>query len=250
MNTQPYGLSFDHRADRLEEALQIIRRCMSASGSIDFDGKHFHLHNAVMDLAGPPGRIPQIWLAAHGPRMLALTGCYADGWLPMLPATATPQQYAAKLGQIRDAAEAAGRDLQAITPALMAPMVVAPTAKKARALLNCRIVRYWALMFPAQRWQEVGLEHPLGPAFAGFVDLVSESYDQTTLEQALAAVPPELLDHGLLIGTPTQIADQLRQFGEAGLRHVVLGPISAYVSRADFAYTAPALRRIAHLLTN
>ena len=65
MNTQPYGLSFAHRVGRLEEALQIIRRCVSARGPIDFDGKHFRLDNAVVDLAAPPGRIPQIGL----PRM-------------------------------------------------------------------------------------------------------------------------------------------------------------------------------------
>ncbi len=132
----------------------------------------------------------------------------------------------------------------------MAPMVVAPTAKKARALLDRRIVRYWALMFPAQRWQEMGLEHPLGPNFGGFVELVSETYDRANLEEALAAVPTEILHHGLLIGTPTQIAYRLREFGAAGLRHVVLGPISAYVSAADFAFTAPALRRISQLLTD
>ena len=182
--------------------------------------------------------------------MLALTGRYADGWMPMLPATPTPQQYAAKLAQIHDAARAAGRDPEAITPALVAPMVVAPTARKARALLNSRLVRYWALMFPAQRWQEMGLEHPLGTNFGGFVELVSENYDRATLEKALAAVRPELLDSGLLVGTPAQIGDRLGQFGEAGLRHAVLAPISAYVSRTDFAYTPVALHRIAHLLAD
>ena len=60
---------------------------------------------------------------------------------------------------------------------------------------------------------------------------------------------PELLDNGLLIGTPAQIANRLREFGEAGLRHAVLAPISAYVSRTDFAYTPAALYRIAHRLT-
>ena len=79
--------------------------------------------------------------------------------------------------------------------------------------------------------------------------MVSESYDRATLEKALAAVRPKLLDNGLLIGTPAQIAYRLRQFGEAGLRHVVLAPISAYVSPTDFAYTPAALYRIAHLLT-
>jgi phthiodiolone/phenolphthiodiolone dimycocerosates ketoreductase len=194
MNTDPYGLSFAHTVDRLEEALQIIRRCFTSRGPISFEGKHFRLEQAVMDLEPPPGRVPQIWVAAHGPRMLKLTGRYADGWLPMLPAVPTPQQYAARLAEIRRAASDAGRDPEAITPALMAPTVVAPTAKKARALLNSRIVRYWALMFPAQRWQEMGLEHPLGTDFGGFVELVSESYDRATLEEALAAVRPELLD--------------------------------------------------------
>lgn len=250
MNTQPYGLSFAHTVDRLEEALEIVRRCVTSQGPISFEGKHFRLDHAIMDLQPPPGRIPQIWVAAHGPRMLRLTARYADGWLPMLPASPTPQQYAAKLAEIRDAAQAAGRDPEAITPALMAPIVVAPTARKARALLNSRLVRYWALMFPAQRWQEMGLEHPLGTNFGGFVELVSESYDRATLEKALAAVRPELLDCGLLVGTPAQIADRLRQFGEAGLRHAVLAPISAYVSRADFAYTPAALHRIAHLLAD
>jgi phthiodiolone/phenolphthiodiolone dimycocerosates ketoreductase len=250
MNTQPYGLSFAHRIDRLEEALQIVRRCVTSQGPISFEGKYFRLDHAIMDLQPPPGRIPQIWVAAHGPRMLQLTARYADGWLPMLPASPTPQQYAAKLAEIRDAAQAAGRDPEAITPALMAPIVVAPTARKARALLNSRMVRYWALMFPAQRWREIGLEHPLGTDFGGFVELVSESYDRATLEKALAAVHPELLDSGLLVGTPAQIADRLRQFGEAGLRHAVLAPISSYVSRTDFAYTPAALHRIAHLLAD
>jgi len=105
-------------------------------------------------------------------------------------------------------------------------------------------------MFPAQRWQEIGLEHPLGTNFGGFVELVSERYDRATLEKALAAVRPELLDSGLLVGTPAQIANRLGQFGEAGLRHAVLAPISAYVSRTDFAYTPAALQRIARLLAD
>ncbi|WP_156686642.1 LLM class flavin-dependent oxidoreductase [Mycobacterium sp. Marseille-P9652] len=249
MNTQPYGLPFTRRVDRLEEALQIMRRCISADGPIDFEGNHFRLHGAIMDLTAPPGCSPQIWLAAHGPRMLALTGRYADGWLPMLPATPTPQEYGAKLSRIRQAAQEAGRDPDDITPALMAPTVLAPTEKRARALMRSRIVRYWGLLFPAERWREAGLKHPLGADFGGFVDVVSEDYEPATLEAALSAVPPHLLHNGLLIGTPAQIANRLRQFADAGLRHVVLGPISAYVSRTDFAYTPAALYRIAQLLS-
>lgn len=71
-NTVPYGLDDTHGVDRLAEALQIIRRCFSSTGPIDFKGKHFRLDGGIMDLAPPPGRTPQIWIAAHGPRSPAL----------------------------------------------------------------------------------------------------------------------------------------------------------------------------------
>lgn len=50
MNIEPYGLPHTHPVDRLEEALQIIRRFFTSQGPIAFAGKHFRLVRAVMDL--------------------------------------------------------------------------------------------------------------------------------------------------------------------------------------------------------
>ena len=80
MNIDPYGLDFTERVSRLEEALQVIRLCLSAHEPITFLGKHYRLDRATMDLRAPEGRVPQIWVAGHGPRMLGLTGRYGDGW--------------------------------------------------------------------------------------------------------------------------------------------------------------------------
>ena len=90
MNIEPYGLPGTHAVDRIEEALQIIRRCFTSQGPIDFAGKHFRLERAVMDLEPPPGRTPEIWIAAHGLRMLQLTGRYGDGWLPIIGSVTSP----------------------------------------------------------------------------------------------------------------------------------------------------------------
>ena len=49
---------------------------------VDFDGKFFKLQDAVLGLEPYEGTPPPIWLAAHGPRMLGITGRLADGWLP------------------------------------------------------------------------------------------------------------------------------------------------------------------------
>ena len=247
MNIDPYGLDFAHPVERLAEALQIIRRCFTRRGRIDFQGRHFTLDGALMELHAPPGRTPAIWVAGHGPRMLELTATYGDGWYPTM--LTSPQEYAAKLETIRSTARAGGRDPQAITPALHRFVVVAPTERKARALLGHKAIRSFALAAPAELWTRAGARHPFGERFRGYVDLLPERYDRARLEQAIAAVPPELVEDGpLLWGTPEQVTGKLRAFGEAGLRHVVLAPVSGLVSRSAAVYSFRAIRTIAHAL--
>lgn len=247
-NAEPYGLDFSRPVGRLEEALQIIRRCLDGRGPFDFEGEHFRLRGAVLDLAAPDGRTPEIWIAAHGPRMLRLTGQYGDGWYPFV--AISPDDYAARLAVIRRAAEGAGRDPDAITPALQALVVVAPTEAEARAMLDTKVVRFFGLLLPAEVWQTFGVRHPLGEHFAGFADLVPEQYDRATIEAAIAVVPPAMVERQMFWGTPAQVVARLRAFGEAGLRYVTPPLVSAAVSPEAAAYSVQALGEIAHALRN
>lgn len=245
-NTVPYGLDNTHGVDRLAEALQIIRRCFSSTGPIDFEGRHFRLDGGIMDLAPPPGRTPQIWIAAHGPRMLQLTGRYGDGWLPAL-LMVSPAEYAAKLGQVRAAATDAGRDPDVITPGLFAYMAVAPSERGVRAMLDSRLLRYWGLRARPDLWRKAGAGHPFGADFR-LIDVLPEQYDRATLDDALAAVPPAVIRDAVLVGTADQVTSQLQALGAAGLRHVLLAPISALLSPRHLLYAGWAMRRIARSL--
>jgi len=246
IGADPHGLEVGPAVSRLEEALQILRRAFDDPEPIDFEGEHFRLQRAVVGLPVPEGRKPQLWVAAHGPRMLRLTGMYGDGWYPF--AIAAPDDYAARLEVIRSAARDAGRDPDAITPALHPISVVAPTEEEARALLDTRPVRYFGLFFPDAVWQLFG-RHPLGENFGGFFELIPESYDRQTIEAALDAVPLELLN-ALFWGTPEQLVARFRAFGEAGMRHVVPIFASALVSPEAASYSMDALHHIAHALRN
>jgi phthiodiolone/phenolphthiodiolone dimycocerosates ketoreductase len=105
----------------------------------DFGGEHFRLQGAVLDLPTPDGRTLEVWVAAHGPRMLRLTGQNGEGWYPVF--VASPDDYAARLEVSRAAAQAVGRDPDAITPALLTPIIVAPTEEEARAMLDAKATR-------------------------------------------------------------------------------------------------------------
>jgi phthiodiolone/phenolphthiodiolone dimycocerosates ketoreductase len=249
LNVDPYGLDFSHPVDRLEEALKIIRMCLSSRGPVDFEGDYYKLDGALMDLEAPKGKTPEVWIAGHGPRMLRLTGLYGDGWYPTM--VASPQDYASKLQVVRSSALEAGRDPEEITPALQRFVVVGPTEQETRAMLETKAIRSLGLSAPAELWRRAGAEHPFGEHFRGYVDFVPELYDRKTIEEAIAAVPPELAEEGpLMWGTPEQLASKLRMFGEAGLRHVVLAPVGGLVSKRAAIYGIRATRRIARLLSS
>jgi alkanesulfonate monooxygenase SsuD/methylene tetrahydromethanopterin reductase-like flavin-dependent oxidoreductase (luciferase family) len=75
---------------------------------------------------------PPIWLAGVTPSALARTGQLYDGWLPYPPDAA---DYAAGLTAVRAAASTAGRTPDAVTPALMATVLVDPDPERARKRL-------------------------------------------------------------------------------------------------------------------
>ena len=247
MNLDPYGFDPSRPVSRLEEALQIIRLCFDQPGPLSFGGKHYQLDRATMDLKPATGRTPQIWVAGHGPRMLRLTGRYGDGWYPT--AVVSADDYAHKLEIVRAAAAEAGRDPASITPALHRFMVVGRTDAEVRTMLNTKVIRSFGLMAPADLWRRAGSTHPFGERFNTLVDFIPDHYDRRTMDEAIAAVPQAVLTDGpLLWGTPQQVTAKLRTFAEAGMRHVVLAPVSGLVSKPAALYGLWATGRIARSL--
>lgn len=248
LNTEPYGVAVPKPVGRFEEALQVIRLCFQSSGAVDFDGRHFQLNGAVMDLAPSNSGTPEIWIAAHGPRMLALAGRYGDGWIPLQPLHG-PADYELGWRTVRTAAGASNRRVESITPSLLAAVVLAPTAAKAEALLRSTLVRYWALMgTSARQWAELGSDHPLGPDFGGYGQVLPETLDRRELDAAIARVPPEVVRSRFVSGTPRQVEATIRDYADAGLRHIVLAPASALVRSRHQTYALWALPRLVRAL--
>jgi alkanesulfonate monooxygenase SsuD/methylene tetrahydromethanopterin reductase-like flavin-dependent oxidoreductase (luciferase family) len=76
---QAFGLPFDHRVDRLEEALQIIKP-MLRDGHVDFAGRFYQAQNCDNVPRGPRPSGPPLMVGGEGPRMVRLAAKYADLW--------------------------------------------------------------------------------------------------------------------------------------------------------------------------
>ncbi len=98
----------------LEQSVDVIRRLV-AGEEVDYQGTPVRI-----PWVGDGSALP-VWLAAYGPRMLALTGRIADGYVLQL---ADPQILEWTLGAVRAAAAAAGRNPDEISVCVVAPAYV------------------------------------------------------------------------------------------------------------------------------
>jgi alkanesulfonate monooxygenase SsuD/methylene tetrahydromethanopterin reductase-like flavin-dependent oxidoreductase (luciferase family) len=97
--------------DSLADAIDIIRLLWSGDRGLRFEGRHYQLKGVH---SGPvPAHDIGIWVGAGGPRMLALIGRRADGWIPS-SSWMKPERLPEMNERIDDAATGAGRTPSAI----------------------------------------------------------------------------------------------------------------------------------------
>jgi len=105
-----FGIPFDHRITRFEEAFTIIRTLLR-EGSIDFAGTYYEARDCELVPRGPSPGGPPILIGSTGPRMLAITAPHMDAWNAWYADTGnTPDGVPPLRDTVDAAAVAAGRD--------------------------------------------------------------------------------------------------------------------------------------------
>ena len=216
---EPYGVEWTKPVARFEEAIATIRTLWDSAGEpVSRDSPYFPLHNAVFALPPYRGKWPEIWVAAHGPRMLRITGRYADAWVPFV--VSRPTDYARGLDAVRAAASDAGRDPVSITPAVQRAVVTGRNRDDVDEALESVMMKTSALAAPAEAWARHGVQHPLGADFSGVQDLVPQTIDKHSALSYIAKVPASLMKEINFHGTPDEVLDQIAEWRDHGLRYL------------------------------
>ncbi len=221
-NTEPYGLPSKMRVSRLEEALEVLTLLFESGGApVDYEGRYYRLEGAVFDLPLHDGKPPRIFMGAHAPRMLALTGRFASGWLPGQVVDA--REYASRLAAIADAAENAGRTMDGFAACQTLLLVLGESRERVmEQALASPYVAYNALGLPGYLWKQHGLSHPYGDDFFGTLDMVPSKTTPRDVEAAAKQITPELLEQQYYFGTPSDVAECVRPLVDAGCGHFIL----------------------------
>jgi probable F420-dependent oxidoreductase len=156
---QAFGLPFDHRVGRFEEALQIIKPLLR-EGHVDFSGRHYQARNCEIVPHGPRPEGPPLMVGCErkSPRMLKLTAKYADLWNTgyMGP----PDTMTEALEKIEDACHKTGRDPTTLgVTALIGLWFPDLQAKKPKFFENPLVGSTQEIADAMQGYAKLGVQH-------------------------------------------------------------------------------------------
>jgi len=201
----------------LREAIGVIRGLANGE-TVDYKGTTLRL------TWNPASRLP-IWVAAYGPKALALAGEVGDGFILQL---ADPDITAWSIAAVRAAAEAAGRDPAAITICVAAPAYVTDgsAAHLAHARDQCRWFGGMVGNHVADIVNRYGGEGSAVPQ--ALTDYIAgrEGYDYNAHGKAgnehTAFVPDDVIDRFCLLGPPEHQVARLRELRALGVDQFAL----------------------------
>ena len=221
---QPWGKPLE----RTREYVAIIRSALRREAPLEHHGTHYDIPYAGPGATGlgkplklivhPPRADVPIYLAAIGPRNVALAAELADGWLPIF---FSPERAAdvhgpsLEEGFARRGARPPGWDL-----APLVPVVVGDDLQSCRDALKPLLALYLGGM--GARGQNFYARLAGRYGYEAEVAAIQDRYLGGRRADAVALVPDALVDEVALVGDRSTIGDRLAAWRETGATTLIL----------------------------
>ncbi|MCZ6616757.1 MAG: LLM class F420-dependent oxidoreductase [Gammaproteobacteria bacterium] len=219
-----YGQPYPKPLARTREWVEIFRKVVSRQEPVAFDGKHYQLPYAGGTGLGKPLKlilhparehIP-LYLGAEGPKNVALGVEVCDGWIPMF---LSPYRM---MDVYKDA-------MQRLTPdfeiAATVPVIIDDDLDRALAQIKQSVGFYVGGM--GAKTFNVHKDHVSRMGFAAEADKIQELFLSGHRDEAIAAVPDELVDEISLCGPKERIRERLEVWKESPVTMLNVGSADA-----------------------
>jgi len=219
MNLDPLGQSFTRPVARLEDTVSAIRAAWSSGGGQVTHSGPFHQWDNAAFLGPYRGSTPPIWVAAEGPKACEVAGRWGDGWISY---TGQFKLWRAAADRTMAAADAAGRNPEAIDRSLFVMTVLGKTTEELDRACSSTFVQMVPLAMPAAAWSAVGLRHPLGDSQSGTGDLDPAVFEGSQWAELRRQITPDVIQTLVPCGSAESVAEQLAEFVDNGVSHMVV----------------------------
>jgi F420-dependent oxidoreductase-like protein len=230
-----HGVPFDRPLQRTREYVQIVRTILRREAPLEFHGEHYDvpvrggtgLGKPLKSIVHPLRADLPIYLAAIGPKNVALAAEIADGWLPTFYAPAHAEVFAPSL---TDGLARSGRERSSFEVAPFATVMMGDDVQACRDLVKPVIALYVGGMGARGRnfYHQLVSRYGYGEA----ADVIQDLYLEGRKGEAAGAVPDALVDDVALVGPKERIADGLAAWREAGVDTLIVGGFQVEALRA------------------
>jgi F420-dependent oxidoreductase-like protein len=213
-----YGQRFAKPLARTREYIAILRAIWAREEPVAFDGEHYQLPLPGTELGKPLKSIVRplredipIYLAAEGPKNIALAAELCQGWLALFYSPHSADLYA-------DALANAGDDFEVVATV---PLIVHDDVEAAADMIR----PMYALYFGGMGARKVNFHAnvPVRMGYGDAVEKIQDAYLNGRKDEAAAAVPTELVEQLALIGPADKIRSDLEAWRESRVDTLLIG---------------------------
>lgn len=199
----------------LREAVTVVRGLLRGE-QVDVQGKVVTLNNGRFSFTPLREHIP-IYFATHGAQVSKLAGKIADGVL--IANTLLPEVFDGYVKQIDSGLQSAGKSPASFDMGLRVEACISEDYEAAFGVMRRRMAHRLMGQYP--RWdylQELGVEVP-----EQFAQIAAKK-DDSLIDEAAAAMPPEIVNYTVLAGDVEHVAQQLARVLRPEITHLVIRP--------------------------
>jgi F420-dependent oxidoreductase-like protein len=222
-----HGQRFGRQIQRTREYVAVVRKAL-ARERLEFHGETIELplpdgpgKALKLTIAPVQERIP-IYLAAIGPNNTRLAGEIADGWIPTLFSPEHVAEFRPLLEE--GAARVEGKSLDDFDIAPTVNVMVTDDLESARNAMRPFIALYVGGMGSRDKNFYNNLVQRYG--FEAAAKEVQDLYLEGKRDEAMAALPDELIDLVSLAGPKDVVRDRLAVFRDAGVGTLGITPMA------------------------
>ncbi|WP_116205061.1 LLM class F420-dependent oxidoreductase [Amycolatopsis circi] len=209
-----YGQPYPKPLARTREYVEVVRKVLAREEPVTLDGQFFQLPLQGGTGLGKPLKptvhplradLP-IYLAAEGPKNVALAAEICDGWLPLFFSPKSDAFYRTALEE-GFARPGARRSLADFEVAASVPVIVHDDVEEAASFIKPAL----ALYIGGMGAKSVNFHHDVFArlGYADVADKVQELYLAGRKEEAVKAIPTSLVEDTSLIGPAEKIREEL-----------------------------------------
>jgi F420-dependent oxidoreductase-like protein len=219
-----YGQPYPKPLARTREWLQIFRKIVARQEPVSFEGEHYKLPYPGGTGLGKPLKLIQhplrdhipVYLGAEGPKNVALGAELCDGWIPMF---ISPYRM---MDVYKDAMRIKSPHFEI---AATVPVVIDDDLDKALAVVKQTVGFYVGGM--GAKSFNVHKDHVGRMGFAEEAERVQELFMSGKRDQAIAAVPDQLVDEIALCGPRERVRERLAAWKESPVTMLNVGAADA-----------------------